>query len=206
MKQIRHSVFETNSSSVHTLTIGKWKEIDEDDWTPIFLLREHTCPESSIPNNTILNADFLEWDRSEPDFVGDRASFKLSYLYTLVGNEYENWIEDPTYHPIWLTSQKYDYKEYEKHILDVFREWVDTVLAKHDIKVHWQTRPYNEEYNKYGRIDHQSYNFAKQLVEYISYPAVSWCYDKSATKADYENRLLNYLFNSDVDLDISCDG
>ena len=89
MRQIRSRIFETNSSSTHSLTIDEWKEIDEYNFDPIFKLREdyYYFSEEERKQIKTLSPQFLEFRRSEPYFEGNRSSFKLSYLITLIAQE-----------------------------------------------------------------------------------------------------------------------
>lgn len=209
MRQIRNGVFETNSSSVHTLTIGKYEEIDECDWTPIFQLRENPFRPEYLKDHKVLYARWLYWDRVAPDFEYDNASFKLSYLYSLLGYESEIVKEDSDYRSVALINQKYEWNEWKHHNLETFISEVEEILSKYDIKIDWQTTECADEYAKRGMIGHQSLPFAHDLMEYVCYSTNHYPPENQREreeKADFENRLLNYLFNPNVSLEISCDG
>lgn len=211
MKQIRRSIFETNSSSTHSLTIDEWKEVDEYNFDPIFLLRQKQFWDPDLAKGSIksLNPAFLDFGWSEPYFEGSRESFKLSYLITLLAQEKNSTSDDKI-----QGKGHYDEKKREYVYSDAYEEFkkdVSRIVSPYKISVNWpemkEEKP--EDYGSTnGHIDHQSYDFAKDLFKYL----VPWASDhyygsiSKEMQEDYDNRMLNYLFNSNVKLDISSDG
>lgn len=209
MRQKRRGIFETNSSSVHTLTIEEWKDIDEYNFDPIFKLREDHYWDTDLDKIKQLTPKFLDFGWSEPYFEGSRESFKLSYLITLLACEMEREDDERIVGKQFWNKETNSYQHsnpYEELKADVNR-----VVAQHKIVVNWPEirKPKNDdEYDLNGSIDHQSYEFARMLFKYL----FAWASDRyygsisKETQEDYDNRLHNYLFNPRVKLDISSDG
>lgn len=214
MRQVRKNIFETNSSSTHTLTINEWKEIDEYNFDPIFLLRENHFfdPDLAKEGPKVLAPKFLDFGWSEPYFEGSRTSFKLSYLITLLACEKRYYTEEDEQS---IQGKGYYDKEKGKYLyLDAYTEFkkdIDRIVAPYKITIKWpkMQEEKKEDYDyKNGEIDHQSYEFARCLFRYLV-PWASEHYYGSISKEmqeDYDNRMLNYLFNNRVKLDISSDG
>lgn len=75
-KQIRRNVFETNSSSTHSLTIGNGNK---------------EFPELNENGNIEISLSQYGWEKDEYYGLNDRVSYVFSYLYNhREGEEYSN--------------------------------------------------------------------------------------------------------------------
>lgn len=213
MRQIRSRIFETNSSSTHSLTIDEWKEIDEYNFDPIFKLREdyYYFSEEERKQIKTLSPQFLEFGWSEPYFEGNRSSFKLSYLITLIAQEKHREDDDRIQGKEYLDEKERCWKYSDAY--EALKEDVNRVCSELKISVDWplMKEPTKDDkwYNLNGSIDHQSYDFARKLVKYLFVWASDHYYGDPVpreVREDFDNRLRNYLFDPRVKLDISSDG
>ena len=146
MKQIRHSVFETNSSSSHSITLLKNGDFD-DEWKT-----EHKWEiDNHVTGNNI--GDYEVWggdsycDQGEyvyhviggkfgwQWFMLDSFDAKMDYVYTLFKEywEYENY----GYYADLIDKVREKYPDYKKTLTDIIKRYykgeiVDVVFEKAD--------------------------------------------------------------------------
>ena len=132
MKQIRYSVFETNSSSTHSITILKNGDFD-DDWKESYHWDD--TDEYSVGSKI---SDYTEWDGdSNYDkydyvyhvcygkfswqwFILKTFDAKMDYVYTLF-KEYEDYNENG-YYADEAKKIKETYPDYKKTLTDIIRK------------------------------------------------------------------------------------
>lgn len=146
MKQIRHSVFETNSSSSHSITLLKNRDFD-DEWK-----EEHEWEINNYITGSNI-ADYEVWDGDsyyDKDncvyhvnggnfawqwFMLDSFAAKMDYVYTLFKEywEYDNY----GFYADLIDKVREKYPDYKKTLTDIIRKHfknatLDVVFEKAD--------------------------------------------------------------------------
>lgn len=137
MINVRKSVFETNSSSTHSITVAD---------------------NGSLKNNLKCYDGFIQMQCGEFGWeyrVFDDAYTKLSYLITFI---FSGFVKKDTDEIDWRKFNKPDnkHKHYWHKLIEAVRDFTDCEPA---------VVPVEEDWWPYGYIDHQSMNVAEEILK-----------------------------------------
>ena len=167
MKTIRNSVFETNSSSMHSISLTGKRVI-------------------KIPNYA-LDFECGEFGWKEESFAGSQS--KLSYVLTAI----QYYTEQPEYvvkpdNISWADWEKHpDSIKYEKDCIDAvlnskYLQWVKEILEDAGVLYYPKTLNISgDKYNRFGYIDHQSTDTLDEI----------W----SSDEKEFKENIKEFIFN-----------
>ena len=142
-KQIRKGTFETNSSSVHCISIAK--DYPENIYTGY--VAEFKCGEFGWEHRAY-------WGPED----------KMSYLWTAVVNHFLDWVEKPNGgHKLVLKTDDPEYIKIKKAITNTL---VSVGFEDDGYSISFQEEPSDKVYDSFGYIDHcpKKEDFIDQIV------------------------------------------
>ena len=99
--QIRHSVFETNSSSTHSLSIISKEQSDLLDKGEVYI----NGYSLEIVTKEEVDKQWEEYQKENPSYPHhDKEEYRKKYMCALTMDEFEEFCEDNYYETLWETS------------------------------------------------------------------------------------------------------
>lgn len=147
MKQIRHGVFETNSSSVHTIAIPC----------------ERFNSDVHVPDSVTLCDESYGWGFSVLEDFTDKVKYmyEVAKKYNETKKDVEKILSDPhgkekySWYYNWHASLKFKYDDYVKRYIDILHE-----LGVNDVEIIY------DDFDYWGGIDHGE-NWCGELDDFF---------------------------------------